>query len=84
MDPWGQEGFKDFLDKSRKERNDVCKDGNFLERGFNWLQDKEQDGFEWYTGMDKVKGMTDTGFTRFFSRLVAPQPQQRESIQSPN
>jgi hypothetical protein len=65
VDPWGNEAFKDFLDRSRKERNDLYGNGNFLERGFNWLQDKEQDAFEWYTGMDKVKGMKDTGFTRY-------------------
>ena len=69
VDPWGQEAFKDFLDRSRKERNEMYGNGNFLDRGFNWLQDKEQDGFEWYTGMDKVKGMTDSGFTRYRSAL---------------
>ena len=69
MDPWGKEGFKDFLNKSRKERNDFYKDKSFIERGANWLQDKEQDGFEWWTGMDKAKGVKDTGFTRYRNAL---------------
>ena len=57
------------MNKSRKERNDFYKDRSFIERGAkaNWLQDKEQDVFEWWTGMDKVKGVTDTGFTRYRS-----------------
>ena len=47
VDPWGKEGFKDFLNKSRKEKHDFYNDKSFIERGANWLQDKEQDVFEW-------------------------------------
>lgn len=64
-DPWGKEAFKDFLNASRQERNDFYKDKSFIERGANWVQDKQQDFFEWATGMDKVRGVKDTGFARY-------------------
>ena len=63
-DPWGREAFKDFLDRSRKERNDFYKDSNFLVRAANWVQDKEQDFVEEAFGFDKQQGVSDTGFDR--------------------
>ena len=59
VDPIGSEAAKDKLNQWRKERNDTYKDSNFLVRGANWIQDKEQDALEWWTGFDKVKGMRE-------------------------
>ena len=39
VDPIGSERLKDFLNQSRKERNDYYKDSNFLVRGANWILD---------------------------------------------
>ena len=64
IDPIGSERFKDFLNQSRKDRDDLYKDSNFLVRGANWVLDKEQDYLEKYTGFDKVKGMKESRIER--------------------
>ena len=60
IDPIGSERFKDFLNQSRKDRDDLQKDSNFLVRGANWVLDKEQDYLDKYTGFDKLKGMKES------------------------
>jgi hypothetical protein len=63
-DLMGREKFKDFLDDSRKERNDYFKDKNILARAANAVQDKEQDLLEWATGLDQIKGSKERGITK--------------------
>jgi hypothetical protein len=59
----GKERFKDWLNKQRAERQDFYTKGL---GGPQWLQDlrgtiagKEQDFFEYMTGMDQVQGMEE-------------------------
>jgi hypothetical protein len=63
-DLMGREKIKDFLDTSRKERDDYYKDRPWFQRAVNAVQDKEQDFLEWATGLDQVKGSKERGITR--------------------
>jgi hypothetical protein len=58
IDWFAQDKFKEILDNSRKERQEYYKDKSFIERGANWLQDRELDLIEKVTGLDQ-KGKTN-------------------------
>jgi hypothetical protein len=63
-DLMGREKIKDFLDTSRKERDDYYKDRPWFQRAVNAVQDKGQDLLEWATGFDQVKGSKERGITK--------------------
>ena len=63
-DTFGSERIKDWLNDSRKQRNDYFKDESWIQKVGNSIHDKEQDLFEHITGLGKVTGMKERGQTR--------------------
>jgi hypothetical protein len=63
-DPLGRERIKDWLNDSRKQRAELVKDMPWFIKAGNWLKDREQDAFEYLTGLDQVKGVHERGETR--------------------
>ena len=63
-DPFGTERIKDWLNDSRKQRNDYYKDKSWVKKIGNTIQDTEQDLLEHITGFDKITGMKEGGQTR--------------------
>lgn len=60
IDWFGQDRFKELLDKNRKSREDYFKDKSFVEKAANWVQDRELDVIETLTGLNtrpKVNGI---------------------------